>query len=128
MEKKIVVTKNAPEAIGPYSQGVVAGNFLFCSGQIPIDPATGNQIKGSPREQAEQCLKNLKGIIQEAGASMDDVVKVTIYLTSMDFFKEVNEVYATFFTKNPPARATVAVVGLPLGFNVEMDAVVFLGK
>lgn len=128
MERKIIVTKNAPEAIGPYSQGVVAGNFLFCSGQIPIDPSTGNQIKGSPREQAEQCLKNLKGIIREAGASMDDVVKVTIYLTSMDSFKEVNEIYATFFTKNPPARATVAVVGLPLGFNVEMDAVVLLSK
>ncbi len=126
MDKKVIATKNAPEAIGPYSQGIVAGNFLFCSGQVPIDPATGNHIKNSPREQAHQCLKNLKGIIEEAGATLDDVVKVTIYLTSMDFFKEVNEVYATFFTKNPPARATVAVVGLPLGFNVEMDAIVLL--
>lgn len=126
MERKIIATKNAPEAVGPYSQGIVAGNFLFCSGQIPIDPSTGNHIKGSPKEQAQQCLKNLKGIIEEAGATLEDVVKVTIYLTSMEFFKEVNEVYAAFFTQNPPARATVAVVGLPLGFNVEMDAIVLL--
>jgi 2-iminobutanoate/2-iminopropanoate deaminase len=126
MDKKVISTKNAPEAIGPYSQGIVAGNLLFCSGQVPIEPSTGIHIKGSPREQAMQCLNNLKGIIQEAGATLDDVVKVTIYLTSMEFFKEVNEVYATFFTKNPPARATVAVVGLPLGFNVEMDAIVLL--
>ena len=126
MEKKIISTKNAPEAIGPYSQAVVAGNFLFCSGQIPIDPTTGNHVKGTPKEQAEQVLKNLTGIAEATGASLEDAVKITIYITSMDFFKEINEIYATFFTKNPPARATVAVVGLPLGFNVEMDAIILL--
>ncbi len=127
MDKRIIATEAAPKAIGPYSQAVVSGGFLFCSGQIPIDPKTGEHIKGAAKDQTRRVLENLKGVIEHAGAKIDDVVKVTIYLTSMDHFKEVNEVYATYFKSTPPARATVAVVGLPLGFDVEMDAIVRLG-
>ncbi len=127
MDKRIIETEAAPKAIGPYSQAVISGGFLFCSGQIPIDPKTGEHIRGEARNQARMVLENLKSIIEHAGASMNDAVKVTIYLTSMDHFKAVNEVYMTYFPSKPPARATVAVAGLPLGFDVEMDAIVRLG-
>lgn len=123
MDKKVIKTKNAPEAIGPYSQAIQAGEFIFCSGQIPINPKTGDHIKGSPSEQARQVLQNITGILEETGCTLEDVVKVTVYLTSMDFFKEVNETYKEFFKINPPARVAVAVSALPLGFNVEMDAI-----
>lgn len=127
MDKRIIATQMAPKAVGPYSQAVVSGDFLFCSGQIPIDAKTGEYIKGSVADQAKKVLENLKGIIEYSGARMLDVIKVTIYLTSMDYFREVNKVYETFFQNDPPARATIAVAGLPLGFDVEMDAIVQLG-
>ncbi|HOO97293.1 MAG TPA: RidA family protein [Caldisericia bacterium] len=124
--KKVISTKNAPAAIGPYSQAIQAGDFLFVSGQIAIDPETGEQIKTTIAEQTRRALKNMGAILSEAGCSFSDVVKVTVYLTSMDYFKEMGEIYKTFFTENPPARAAVAVKELPLGFDVEMDAIVKL--
>jgi len=122
MSKEIIITSNAPAAIGPYSQGVKIDKYLFCSGQIPINPKTGEQIRSGIKDQTTQVLENLKGIIEAAGSTLENVVKVTIYISSMDYFKEINEVYASYFKVNPPARATVAVKGLPLGFDVEMDA------
>ena len=121
--KKVIQTDKAPKAIGPYSQGIVAGNLLFVSGQIPIDPATGNQVRDSIEAQATRVLDNLKAIVEAAGSSLENVCKVTIFLSSMDHFKTINEVYARYFTANQPARAAFAVAGLPLGFDVEMEAV-----
>lgn len=124
--KKVISTKNAPAAIGPYSQAIEAGGFLFVSGQIAIDPQTGEQIKTTIAAQTKQALENMGAILCEASCGFDDVVKVTVYLTSMDYFKEMGEVYKTYFPENPPARAAVAVKELPLGFDVEMDAIVKL--
>lgn len=125
--RKAVATDKAPKSIGPYSQGIVCGNLLFVSGQIPIDPATGNQIKDSIEAQATRVLDNLKAVVEAGGSTLENVCKVTIFLSSMDHFKTVNEVYAKYFTANQPARAAVAVAGLPLGFDVEMEAVALIG-
>jgi 2-iminobutanoate/2-iminopropanoate deaminase len=124
--RKVVQTDKAPKAIGPYSQGIVCGNLLFVSGQIPLDPATGNQVRDSVEAQAARVLDNLKAVLEAGGSSIEKVCKVTIFLTSMDHFKTVNEVYARYFTKDQPARAAVAVAGLPLGFDVEMEAVALI--
>jgi len=123
MEKVVVVTENAPEAIGPYSQAIVANGFAFVSGQIPIDPSTGEIEPGGIRQQAERALENLKAIMEAAGSSMESVVKTTIYLANMDDFGAVNEVYKGYFPKDQPARATVEVSRLPRGVMVEIDAV-----
>jgi len=123
--KEIVYTKSAPEAIGPYSQGikVKATEMFFCSGQLPID-SDGNQlISGSPIEETRKVMDNLKAIIEAAGYSMDDVVKTTIYLTDLSVFKEVNEVYASYFHNSFPARSTVQVSALPKGATIEIDVV-----
>lgn len=125
--RKVVTTDKAPKSIGPYSQGIVCGNLLFVSGQIPIDPATGNQIKDSIEAQATRVLDNLKAVVEAGGSTLENVCKVTIFLSSMDHFKTVNEVYAKYFTANQPARAAMAVAGLPLGFDVEMEAVALIG-
>jgi 2-iminobutanoate/2-iminopropanoate deaminase len=119
-----VKTSKAPGAIGPYSQGVVAGGFLFVSGQIPIKPESGDIVEGNASEQATQVLKNLRAVVEAQGASMRDVVKTTVYLTDLSSFVDVNEVYATFFSEPYPARATVEVSSLPKGVLVEIDAVV----
>jgi 2-iminobutanoate/2-iminopropanoate deaminase len=124
--REIISTGNAPAAIGPYSQGVrvTATEMLFCSGQIPIDPATGQVVAGPPAEQAERVMKNLKAVVETAGFSMKDVVKTTIYLTDLSAFAEVNKVYESFFAGGTfPARATVQVAALPRGVSVEIDAV-----
>ena len=119
---------SAPAAIGPYSHAVRAtGELLFISGQIPADPATGELVGTTPGEQARRCLENLHAIATEAGGSLEDAVKLTVYLTDMAAFAEVNEVYATFFKRDPPARVALAVVALPKGALVEIDAVVALG-
>jgi 2-iminobutanoate/2-iminopropanoate deaminase len=118
---------NAPEAIGPYVHAVRAGDLLFCSGQIPLDPRTGELIPGSAADQAGRCLENLAAVCQAAGAGLGDAVKVTIYLTDMADFAAVNEVYGSFFESGPPARVAIAVSALPKGADVEMDAVVALG-
>ncbi|HEY0866974.1 MAG TPA: RidA family protein [Fimbriimonas sp.] len=126
MSREVVSTSKAPAAIGPYSQAVRAeGTMLFCSGQIPLTP-DGNLVGGDVKQQAEQCLKNLSAVLAAAGATLENVVKTTIFLSSMDHFASVNDVYAAFFTNAPPARSTVAVAGLPRGVDVEIEAIAIL--
>ncbi len=120
---EIVATSKAPKAIGPYSQAVVAGGFVFASGQIALDPDTGEMVGRTAAEQAEQVLRNLKAVLEAAGASLDSVVKTTIYLVDMGDFGQVNEVYGRHFGEHRPARATVAVVKLPKDALVEIEAV-----
>ncbi len=126
--KKIIATSKAPSAIGPYSQAVAAGDFLYVSGQIPIDPATGNLVEGDIQAQSIQSLKNVKAIVEAAGCSMSDVVKTTVLLKNIADFAPMNEVYATFFTGDCPARAAFAVADLPKGALVEIEAVVYTGN
>ena len=119
--KKIIETKSAPAPIGPYSQAVQVGNLLFCSGQIAIDPATNQVLTGSVTEQAVQVMKNIDAVLKQAGATFQNVIKTTIYLTDMKDFPAVNEVYGSHFKTLPPARSTVAVAGLPKGVQVEIE-------
>jgi len=127
MSKQIVVTSNAPAAVGPYSQAILAGGFLFVSGQIALDPANGKRIEGSPVEQTRLIMRNIGAILKQAGASYIDVVKCDIFVTDLGQFKAINEVYAKFFEAEPPARATVEVSALPLGADVEISAIAFVG-
>ncbi len=126
--RDVISTQAAPAAIGPYSQAIRAGDFLFVSGQIPLDPVTGTRVEGDVRVQTGRVLENLRGILQAAGASPDQVVKTTVYLSDMADFPAMNEVYATFFTAAAPARATVQVSRLPRDVRVEIDAVAYLGQ
>jgi 2-iminobutanoate/2-iminopropanoate deaminase len=121
--KKIVKTDKAPAAIGPYSQGVDAGDFVFVAGQIPIVPAQGKIVEERVAGQTRQVLENIKHILSAAGLGLENVVKTTVFLKSMGDFREMNEVYAEYFEKDPPARATIEVAGLPLGALVEIEAV-----
>jgi 2-iminobutanoate/2-iminopropanoate deaminase len=123
--KKEIRTEKAPKAIGPYSQGIAAGGFVFCSGQIPIDLATGKLVEGGIEEQTRQVLKNLAAVLEAAGSSLDDVVKCTVYLTDLNDFAAMNKVYAEFFKSPAPARATCQIAGLALKARVEIDAVAF---
>jgi len=122
--KKIVKTKDAPEAIGPYSQGVIVENLLFTSGQIAICPESNTLIEGDIRVQTRQVLENLKGVIHAAGSDLSSVIKVTVYLTNKKDFKLMNEVYSEYFTSEPPARTTVFVQSLPKDVLVEIDTIV----
>ena len=126
MQKEIIYTNQAPEPIGPYSQAVKTGNLLFVSGQIPIDPATGNVVNGSVKEETIQVMKNLAAILQVSGSNFNAIVKTTIFLSDMAFFAEVNEIYGSYFSGNYPARETVAVKGLPKGVNVEISVIAAL--
>ncbi len=121
---KEIHTENAPAAIGPYSQAIEAGDFIYVSGQIPVDPATGEVVQGI-EEQTHQVLKNLKAILTKAGTDFSQVVKFTIYLTSIEDFATVNEIYGSYLEKPYPARATVEVSRLPKDVSVEMDVVVY---
>ena len=123
MSVRIVHTENAPAAIGPYSQAVVAGNFLFTAGQIALDPATGQIVQGDVSAQTERVMSNLAAVLENAGASWSDVVKTTVYLQDMADFPRVNEVYGRVMGEARPARSTVQVAGLPRGVLVEIDAV-----
>lgn len=125
MSIQAVLTDKAPKPIGPYSQAVRAGNLLFISGQLPIDPATGDMPR-DPAAQARQALSNLKAIVEQAGGSLAQVVRVGIFMTDLAAFKAVNEVYAGFFTQPFPARTTVQVSKLPLGAGLEIEAVAAL--
>jgi len=125
--KRAIRTDAAPAAIGPYSQAIVAGGWLWVSGQIPLDPATGELVGEDIEAATRRVLDNLKAVIEAAGGSLDQVVRVTIYLTDLTRFQTVNAVYAEYFSETPPARACVEVAGLPKGAEVEMDAVVRLG-
>jgi 2-iminobutanoate/2-iminopropanoate deaminase len=121
-----VTAPDAPEAVGPYVHAVRIGGLLFCSGQIPLDPRTGDLIDGDAAEQAGRCLENLAAVCQAAGTSLGDAVRLTVYLTDMSSFAAVNEVYGSFFESDPPARVAVGVAALPRGARVEIDAVVAL--
>jgi 2-iminobutanoate/2-iminopropanoate deaminase len=123
-----VQTDKAPAAIGPYSQAIRAGGFVFASGQIPIDPATGEFVQGGIAEQTEQVLKNLAALLEAAGSGLDKVVKTPVFLADMKEFAQMNEVYAKYFTAAPPARATVAVAGLPRDARVEIEAIALLSE
>ncbi len=123
MSKKIINSKNAPAPIGPYSQAVQTGNLLFVSGQIAIDPSTGQLKTASIEEQAKQVMENLKAVLAEAGLNFSHIIKTTIFLTSMSDFDAVNKVYGSYFTDNFPARETVAVAGLPKNVNVEISVI-----
>jgi 2-iminobutanoate/2-iminopropanoate deaminase len=120
---KIISTPNAPAAIGPYSQAVVSHGFAFLSGQIPLDPATGQVIEGDIAAQTGRVLENLKAVLEGCGSSLDKVVKTTVYLTDMREFVRMNEVYAGYFPANPPARATVEAARLPRDVRVEIDCI-----
>ena len=126
-DRRAVSTESAPAAIGPYSQGMRAGDLLFCSGQIPLDPSSGELVKEDVEGQARRCLQNLEAICEAAGGSLSNAVRCTVYLGDMNDFARVNEVYAEFFSdSDPPARVTVAAAGLPKGADVEIDAIVAL--
>jgi 2-iminobutanoate/2-iminopropanoate deaminase len=123
-ERKVVATDDAPRAIGPYSQGIVAGGLVFCSGQIALDPATGELVGASDvRAQARRAMDNLRGVLEAAGSSLARVVRTTIFLADMGDFGAVNEVYGGYFSGAPPARVTVQAAGLPKGALVEIDAI-----
>jgi 2-iminobutanoate/2-iminopropanoate deaminase len=124
---KFIHTSEAPEALGPYSQAVVAGEWVFASGQIPIDPATGELIDGGIAEQTDRVIRNLGAVLNEAGVSLNRVVKTTVYLADMGTFGEMNEVYAKLFRDHRPARATVQAGALPKGVGVEIDAIARVG-
>lgn len=121
MKLEIISTNNAPAAIGPYSQAVKAGNLLFCSGQIPLDPATGEIVAGDVVAQAEQVMENIVAMLTASGTELANVAKTTIYLSDMGDFAAVNEVYGRYFSKHKPARSTVAVKGLPRGVLLEIE-------
>ena len=121
--KKVILTKNAPAPIGPYSQAIESNGFLFCSGQIPIDPAT-NEVKlGDIKSQAELVMKNVEAVLSAAGVGFQNVVKTTIFLTDLKDFGTVNEIYGRYFKENPAARSTIQVAALPKGANVEVEVI-----
>jgi 2-iminobutanoate/2-iminopropanoate deaminase len=124
--RESITASGAPEAVGPYVHAVRADGLLFCSGQIPLDPKTGELTGATPADQAGRCLENLAAVCEAAGATLGDAVKLTVYLTDMAAFAAVNEVYESFFESDPPARVAIAVAGLPRGALVEIDAVVAL--
>lgn len=126
MAKKVVATTEAPEAIGPYSQAVTAGGFLFCSGQVPLDPETGELVQGSITDETKRSLDNLTAVLTAAGTSWANVVKITAYVTDMNDFAEFNDAYASYVGSEPPARATVGVASLPKGARVEVECIAAL--
>lgn len=121
--KETISTENAPGAIGPYSQAVKVGDFVFCSGQIPIDPQTGDFVSDDVSEQTEQVLKNLTAVLQAAGTDLNGVVKTTVFLADMNDFAAMNEIYARYFAENKPARATVQAARLPRDARVEIECI-----
>ncbi|AIF69036.1 endoribonuclease [Palaeococcus pacificus DY20341] len=124
--KEIIFTEKAPKPIGPYSQAVKVGNFLFISGQIPINPETGELIQGDIKAQTRQVLENIKAIVEAAGGSLNNIVKVNVYLKDMNDFQAMNEVYAEYFGESKPARAAVEVARLPKDVKIEIEAIAFL--
>jgi len=126
MKKRVVQTEKAPKAIGPYSQAIQAGDFLFLSGQVPLDPKTGELVKGDIRQQTEQVLENIKGVLESQKLGLKDVVKVTIFLKNIENFNQVNEVYGAYFPSSAPARSTVEVARLPRNAEIEIEAVALI--
>lgn len=126
--KRIIKTADAPEPVGAYSQGVIANGLVFVSGQIPLEPATGEMVDGGAAEQTERALENLSAVLRGAGAVLQDVVKVTIFLADLDWFPEVNKVYGGYFEGDPPAREVVEVERLPRGAGIEISAIAISGE
>lgn len=126
MSKQVVSTEKAPAAVGPYSQGIIANGMVFTAGQVPLIPGTKNLAEGDIQVQTRQALDNLKAVLEAAGSSMDKVIKTTVFLQNMDDFAAMNEVYATYFSGTFPARSAVQVARLPLGAQVEIEAVALL--
>jgi 2-iminobutanoate/2-iminopropanoate deaminase len=124
--REIVTALGAPAAVGPYSHAVRAAGLLFCSGQIPLDPESGELVDGGPGDQARRCLDNLAVVCSAAGAQLSDAARITVYLTDLGAFEEVNGVYASYFEGEPPARVAIGVAALPRGAQVEIDAVIAL--
>ncbi len=125
MFKDVVKTSGAPEAVGPYSQGVRVGDWLFLSGQIPLDPRTGELVKGGVEAQTERVLENLKAVLEAGGMGLEDVVQVTVYMTDLEEFGAMNGVYASYFPGDPPARVTIGVASLPKGAKIEISLVAY---
>jgi 2-iminobutanoate/2-iminopropanoate deaminase len=128
MSKRIITTTSAPAAVGPYSQAVQSGDFLFCSGQIPLDPTTGEIVGADVTEQTTRVLENLKGLLESQKLTLNDVVKTTVFLTDLANFQAMNAVYSTYFTSDPPARSTIQVSALPKGASVEIEATAKIGE
>jgi len=127
MKREVIATKKAPAAVGPYSQAIRVGDFVFTAGQLAIDPATGKLIEGGIEEQTRQVLRNIAAVLEAAGSSLDKVVKTVVFLKDMGDFKAMNEVYGRFFANEPPARSTIEVADLALGALVEIDAIAVVG-
>src|SRR5262245_47435999 len=123
MTRQSVQTDRAPKAIGPYSQAIIANGFVFCAGQVAIDPTTGKLVEGGIGEQTAQAIKNVSAVLEAAGTSLQNVVKTTVFLHSLSDFQAMNKVYAEYFTAIPPARSTLGDLDLPLGAQVEIEAV-----
>lgn len=123
MKKDVISTTKAPAAIGPYSQAIKTGNFLFASGQIPINPSSNKIIEGSIEEQTKQVMENIKGILESVGASMEDIVKTTLFITDIEEFSRINEIYSNYFKTFPPARSCVEVSALPKNAKIEIEFV-----
>ncbi len=126
MEKKAILTKDAPAPIGPYSQAVRVGNILYCSGQIPLDPVTNQIVPGDVKVQTRQVMENIAAVLKAGGASFESIVKTTIFLKTMNDFPSVNEIYGAYFASVSPARSTVAVAGLPRDVSVEIEVIAYL--
>lgn len=123
--KKVIMTAQAPKPVGPYSQAILAGQTLYCSGQIAIDPKTNEVLKGSVSEEAELVMKNIGAVLSESGMSYENIIKTTIFLINMGDFAAVNEIYGKYFKADPPARSTIAVKELPKGVQVEIEVVAY---
>ena len=128
MTRRAVTTSAAPAAVGPYSQGIAAGGFVFCSGQVGLDPATGDLVDGGIEAQCERALRNLEAVLDAAGASLADVVKTTVFLADIADFATINAIYGRFFPDPPPARSTFAVAALPKGASFEIEAIAIVGE
>jgi len=125
--KQVVHTDKAPAPVGPYSQAILAGGWLFISGQIPIDPSTGKMVEGSFEEKVRRVLENIRAIVEAAGGSLNNIVKVTVYLRDINRFAEFNKIYSEYFRENPPARVVVEVSNLPKNADLEIEAIAYLG-
>ena len=128
MPKEVIVSKKAPKPVGPYSQAVKAGNFLFISGQLPINPATGEIVRGNFEEAVKVVLENVKSIVEEAGGTMDDIVKVTVYMKDLSLFSKFNEIYSQYFRDKYPARVVVEVSRIPKDADLEVEAIAYIGR
>ncbi len=128
MPKEVIVSEKAPKPVGPYSQAVKAGNFLFISGQLPINPATGEIIRGNFEEAVKIVLENVKSIVEEAGGTMDDIVKVTVYMKDLSLFSKFNEIYSQYFKDKYPARVVVEVSRIPKDADLEVEAIAYISR